>query len=234
MISRVMDPAIRGAMLPARANPQSVDPPSLIRIFETEINAIEQLLDFNKRFYPENSIPHDMQYELNRSALSLLLFSEENSILCPEFVNTPASEEYLSAPLSHYWINSSHNTYLTGNQYNSRSSIECYVTALRNGCRCVELDCWDGQDKEPDILHGNTFTSRIKLKDVVQAIAVHAFVSSDLPVILSIENHCSVDQQDIMAHYFKSYFGDLLLTAPVERNEKILPSPCWCQQSGSL
>jgi hypothetical protein len=45
---------------------------------------------------------------------ALFLFSEHNSILDPELVNKEPDEEYLSAPMSHYWINSSHNTYLTG------------------------------------------------------------------------------------------------------------------------
>ena len=90
-----------------------------------------------------NHLFNNTEEGLNRTGLTMLLFSEENSILNPVFVNTPADEEYLSAPMSHYWINSSHNTYLTGNQYNSRSSVECYVRALRQGCRCIELDCWN-------------------------------------------------------------------------------------------
>ena len=40
-------------------------------------------------------------------------------------------------------------------------------------------------------------------REVVQTIADSAFVSSPFPVILSIENHCSIPQQQKMAAIFK-------------------------------
>ena len=42
------------------------------------------------------------------------------------------------------------------------------------------------------------------------AIKPYAFLKSDYPLILSIENHCSFKQQDVMAEYLKSILGDLL------------------------
>lgn len=45
------------------------------------------------------------------------------------------------------------------------------------------------------------------------------------PVILSIEDHCSVVQQRNMATHFKKVFGELLLTKPVDNNAEELPSP---------
>lgn len=50
--------------------------------------------------------------------------------------------------------------------------------------------------------------------------AAHSF-----PVILSIEEHCSVEQQRHMAKVFKEVFGDLLLTKPTEASADQLPSP---------
>jgi phosphatidylinositol phospholipase C gamma-1 len=72
-------------------------------------------------------------------------------------------------------------------------------------------DCWDGQDGYPFIYHGHTMTSKIKFRDVVKCIKEHAFVTSEYPVILSIEDHCSLPQQRKMAESFQEIFGDMLL-----------------------
>ena len=129
-----------------------------------------------------------------------------------------------------------------GDQVSSNSSVNMYINALTSGCRCVELDCWDGVDGEPIIYHGRTLTSRILFLDVVrvrlflgcvscvalscltlrrcprQAIREFGFKSSPYPVILSLEVHCSVPQQDRMAAILRSELGDALLLPPTGRS----------------
>uniref|UniRef100_A0A8C0CTS4 Phosphoinositide phospholipase C n=1 Tax=Balaenoptera musculus TaxID=9771 RepID=A0A8C0CTS4_BALMU len=149
-----------------------------------------------------------------------------NSSECLLFNNKYESVyQDMTHPLSDYFISSSHNTYLISDQLVGPSDLWGYVSALVKGCRCLEIDCWDGSQNEPVVYHGYTFTSKLLFKTVIRAIHKYAFITSDYPVVLSLENHCSPSQQEVMADSLQSTFGDALLSDTLDDFPDKLPSP---------
>ncbi|XP_036003670.1 1-phosphatidylinositol 4,5-bisphosphate phosphodiesterase delta-3-A isoform X1 [Fundulus heteroclitus] len=160
---------------------------------------------------------------MTQNGFTTYMLSMENDVFNPDHAQI---YQDMTRPLAHYYISSSHNTYLTKDQVTSDSSTEPYIRALNQGCRCVELDCWDGDKGEPAIYHGHTFTSKIPFKEVIETINQYAFKASPYPLILSLENHCSVEQQAVMAKHLRTILGKKLLTEPLsDLPPKELPSP---------
>ncbi|CAJ0563671.1 unnamed protein product, partial [Mesorhabditis spiculigera] len=167
--------------------------------------------------------------KMSGDAFLRFLLSDENA---PVFLDRIELHQDMDQPLCHYLINSSHNTYLTGRQYGGKSSAEIYRQVLLSGCRCIELDCWDGTGEnkgEPIITHGKAMCTDVFFKDVLYQIRDTAFMRSEFPVILSFENHCSKSNQLKMAKYCCDIFGDMLLSKPLDESALEpgvpLPSP---------
>ncbi|VDM38752.1 unnamed protein product [Toxocara canis] len=199
------------------------------------INHVQRDPRQNELIFPEESLESIKKtvykFDGNRKFLTekgfaKYLLSNENVEITDFSVRF--AEENMHEPLSCYFINSSHNSYLVGAQIrharffcanqSCSADVEIYRQILLSGCRCVELDCWDGPDGEPVVTHGPTeitFIQPVLFEDVCKAIAESAFKTSVYPVCLSIENHCSSAQQARMAAIFVETFGDLLLKDPL-------------------
>ncbi|KAF7249234.1 1-phosphatidylinositol 4,5-bisphosphate phosphodiesterase beta-1 [Varanus komodoensis] len=185
----------------------------------------EQVQQLIEKYEPNNNLAKKGQISVD--GFMRYLSGEENGVVSPEKLDL---NEDMSQPLSHYLINSSHNTYLTAGQLAGNSSVEMYRQVLLSGCRCVELDCWKGRtaEEEPVITHGFTMTTEISFKEVIEAIAECAFKTSPFPILLSFENHVdSPKQQAKMAEYCRLIFGDALLMEPLEKYplERGVPLP---------
>ncbi|KAF8927970.1 Phospholipase C [Dissophora ornata] len=176
-------------------------------------------VDHIKEIYGKNA---DKTAKFTVDSFTSFLISVDNSIVSQKHAQV---HQDMSQTLSNYYISSSHNTYLLGHQLTGHSSIEGYIRALQSGCRCVELDCWDGSDGQPIVYHGRTLTSKILFRDVIEAISTYAFVNSPYPLILSLELHCDLAQQEIMANIMKTKLGSWLVVAPLDNKSVNLPSP---------
>lgn len=166
---------------------------------------------------PVNALPLTM----NLLSFQNFLSSGTNGVLAPS--NTDAVT--LDRPLNEYFVSSSHNTYLMGRQVAGASSVEGYISALVKGCRCIEVDCWDGKDGRPVVNHGRTLSTEVLFEDCISIISKYAFASSAYPLIISLEVHCNAEQQAVMVDIMLRYFGEALVTAPLMTNVVNLPSP---------
>ncbi|XP_042119035.2 1-phosphatidylinositol 4,5-bisphosphate phosphodiesterase epsilon-1 [Peromyscus maniculatus bairdii] len=185
----------------------------------------DEILSIIQKFEPSISMCH--QGLMSFEGFARFLMDKDN--FASKNDESRENKKELQFPLSYYYIESSHNTYLTGHQLKGESSVELYSQVLLQGCRSIELDCWDGDDGMPIIYHGHTLTTKIPFKEVVEAIDRSAFITSDLPIIISIENHCSLPQQRKMAEIFKSVFGEKLVAKFLFEtdfsDDPMLPSP---------
>ena len=157
---------------------------------------------------------------ISEAAFVTYLRSQANAPIAKE----PAAYK-LTQPLNEYYISSSHNTYLLGRQLAGESSVEGYISALTRGCRCIEVDCWDGSDDEPIVTHGRTMTTHVSFLEAIKTINKYAFATSRFPLWISLEVRCGFATQAKMAKIMIDVFGEKLVRAPLDPSSDRLPSP---------
>ncbi len=112
-----------------------MSPDDLMR-FQTEMQgeemAYEECERIVKAFEP---IPGNTTFSLE-GFTHFMMFSDLQGVVDARARNVVYQD--MTQPMSHYFIASSHNTYLTGNQVTGESSVDAYINALKKGCRCVE------------------------------------------------------------------------------------------------
>ncbi|KAE8734861.1 Phosphoinositide phospholipase C 2 [Hibiscus syriacus] len=121
----------------------------------------------------------------------------------------------MNAPLSHYFLFTGHNSYLTGNQFSSKSSVEPIKDALLRGVRVIELDLWPSS-KGNDVKE----TSSVGLQKCLQAIKENAFKASEYPVVITFEDHLKPNLQKKVAKWNPPEEGEHI---PDEDEEKVVP-----------
>ncbi|GMH12713.1 hypothetical protein Nepgr_014554 [Nepenthes gracilis] len=157
---------------------------------------------------------------LHLDAFFRYLFGDLNSPLPP-----PTVHHDMTAPLAHYFMYTGHNSYLTGNQLSSDSSIEPIVSALRRGVRVIELDLWPNPKRDDVVVcHGGTLTSSVELIKCLEAIKENAFYASEYPVIITFEDHLDPKLQAKVAQMVHQTFGDMLFLPKSEFLQE-LPGP---------
>ncbi|KAL3925338.1 MAG: hypothetical protein SGILL_000478 [Bacillariaceae sp.] len=166
------------------------------------------------------------------------LLSDANDLMDPRKGKMGGDD--MNHPLSHYWIMSSHDTYLNcmnGDQ--PTLDEQMYLAALYRGVRCLELDVWNGHvssehhgmpviaREEPQSEDDRVLSLKIVLKSIRQFLQTN---TKAYPVILNIENHCSYHVQQKMSDILFEILGSVGLIVVPDDSQSIdetdlLPSP---------
>ncbi|KAB2598380.1 phosphoinositide phospholipase C 6-like [Pyrus ussuriensis x Pyrus communis] len=132
----------------------------------------------------------------------------------------------MNAPVSHYFIYTGHNSYLTGNQLSSDSSDVPIIKALQKGVKVIELDLWPNSAKDDvQVYHGRTLTAPVTLIKCLTSIKEHAFDKSPYPVVITFEDHLTPKLQAKVAELVIKTFGDTLYYPEAEDQMVEFPSP---------
>ncbi|KAK4275159.1 hypothetical protein QN277_018289 [Acacia crassicarpa] len=197
--------------------------------------SVEELHKFMVGYQGENGATKEDAQNIYDSVKHLRLFYRRGLHLDAFFryllgdINGPLRMEKqdMNAPLAHYFLYTGHNSYLTGNQITSDSSIQPIISALQKSVRVIELDLWpNSRSDDAEVRHGGTLTAPVALRDCLEAIKKYAFEASEYPVVITFEDHLDSRLQAKVAKMVKEIFGDMLYCPDLIYTEQTrFPSP---------
>jgi Phosphatidylinositol-specific phospholipase C, X domain/Phosphatidylinositol-specific phospholipase C, Y domain len=193
-----------------------------------QVNEIVQLLNY--QIAPDDSTNMSSsatnRLRLSKSRFISWLTADTNDIV-DKHMSQVGSDD-MGEPLSHYWINTSHDTYQS-NKTSVPSAME-YTNALHRGVRCLEVDIYESDDSETadpvvgggggsaNNNHHSGTTHKIPLRHVLRAI--RAFLNHypyTYPILLKLEYHCRTSVQLKVATMLYEFLGAAnLLVRPIE------------------
>lgn len=194
----------------------------------------------------------------------LFLFNNENKSKCYEgftsmssehrslenFANYIGMREILNKRLCDFYINSSHNSYISGRQIGGNVSSNNIKDVLRGGARCIELDIHafgkvlsntagsittffndlvslnvNSKNDIPVVIHGNDKITDIEyayFDDVLLTIKNNAFINTNDPLIIYLEIFDTENENymRLISESIKNYLGNRLYSATINNTNK--------------
>lgn len=142
---------------------------------------------------------------LNFIEFTNILFSDFNLTMNPQMSKT---YQDMDKPLCEYFINSMDNVYRDCHVDSCPKPLLGFYQALKYGARNLEVDLYDGRDGEPMVACEKSQSVMVLFDDFLHCISRWAFRHSDYPLLLFIENHCSVDQMIKIKRLINSHLAE--------------------------
>lgn len=152
-----------------------------------------------------------------------------NKLLLNRNIISIESRKYLlNKPLSEFYINSSHNSYLNSIQHFSIVQLNTIKNILKLGVRCIELDISHINNK-PIIAHGTNkyiTTTYLSLESILDTIIKYGFKTSDpLIIFCEIYNPENKELANNIKNIFINKFNNRISKLTVDSNNYIANQP---------